>query len=293
MINIENMIKCYNAIMELSLAPEFKDVIKHQHRALLNMEEHSVSKVSVPNYLISAKRGGGITTLVRLLTEYLYAGRVIDFCGTAKSFEFELDYNPPHMFFSELGRLDSTLASYAGFNRFFKGVVCLNIEKWVDHIEGDYFFSLMDYISTNADKLLVVFSVHTEVEDVIDRVEAKIASHLRVESLKLRFPDSRELLDLIETRYLISNGFTLSKDAKALVLKIIAELTVSKSFRGYRTISQLAEDILFSMLKSDDYSSMKITAKMLTCHGIDTTYSRRAKAQGGSKKIIGFMERSV
>ena len=123
--------KCFNDIMNLKGNDEFKEAVKRLHVFLINKEARSLRGLTLPNYLWVAKRGGGITTLINAFANYLYATRAIEFCGITKSFEFKLNYISPEMPFVELSRFNVTKSGYAGHNRYFRGLICVNINDWL------------------------------------------------------------------------------------------------------------------------------------------------------------------
>jgi len=289
----DDMKKYFNSIMELKGADEFKEMIRRLHTFLKNREAYSLTDVTLPNYLWVTNRGGGITTMVNLFAEYLYAARAVEFCGTVKVFEFKLDYIAPDAFFSELARLDNTIASFAGHNRFYKGLICINIDEWMEHTGDDHFKKFMNYISSNNDRLLVIFCVHSDAKKFVEAIESVISSHLRLESLALRFPDANELVEHIETRYIQNKGFSFTNNAKALLCDTISELAAGKQFNGFKSIKQLANDILYNILATDLGGNQQISAEMLSCYEKGATYVKRANAQTSTKSAIGFTGRSV
>ena len=293
MTRLENMEKCYDAIWELDCADEFKQFIKRMHVFLKNIDKFSLEEIALPNYLWAARRGFGVTTLIKVLSEYLYLAKAIEFCGTEKSFEFKLDYIPPEQPFSELARLDNTIAGYAGYNLFFKGVVCLDIHEWMEHAGEDHFVKLLNYISDNNDKLLVVFCIRTDEKESIEAVESAISSHLRVESLSLQFPEAKEVVELVEKSYIKNNGFFLTDNAKALLVETVEELAASAHFNGFKTVSNLGEDIMFDVLSRDIDDNRKISSGMLSYYRKDSAYVKRALVQSGPRRVIGFLGKEV
>ena len=284
--------KHFNAIMELKGADELKETVKRLHIFLKNKEAYSLMDVTLPDYLLIANRGGGITTAIEAFTEYLYAVRAVEFRGLVKFLEFKLEYIQPNVFFSELTRLDNTIASFAGHNRYFKGIIGIDINEWLDHLDEAHFSKLLDYISSNNNKLLVIFCINSDEKNIISSVESAISTKVRIESMNLRFPDANELVELIEVQYLQSRGLTLTNDAKLILLETIEEIAKSKHFNGFKSIARLANDILYSIFAADIKDNL-ICPKMLANYGKDSEYVKRAKAQIGHKKIIGFTERGI
>jgi hypothetical protein len=279
---------CYDDIMKLAGSDELKETVKRLSVFLKNREASSFTDISLPNYLWTVKRGGGVSTQINAFSEYLYATRAFDFCGIAKFFEFQLAYMPPNSFFSELTRFDNMLTSYAGRNRRYKGIVCIDVDEWLDHTDENHFQSFLEYVASNNEWVLAVFCIHNENADAADIVETALSAKLRIEALSLRFPDACELVELVESWFMERQGFYLAEGAKALLLKTIAEIAPAKSFNGFKTIAKLADDMLFSILTSDYGDKKEITADMIACYNTDSPYVKRAKARIGMKKAIGF-----
>jgi len=285
--------KYYNAIMESNCADEFKEMVNRLHVFLKNKREYRLQNVSLPCYLWVAKRGGGISTLLKVLSEYLYAARAIEFCGTVKSFEFKLDYINPESHLSELSRLDNTVAGYAGHNRYFKGICCININEWIDHTDEDHFKTILEYAFDNKDNLFIVFCIHAEDNKTIEFVESAISSHMRVETLIPKFPDACELVDFIESRLKKDEGFFFTDNAKILLNESVQEIIESRYFNGFKTITQLAEKIMFEILSGGSISNKQITSEMLSVFSKNSAYIKQVMEQKNSNRIIGFSCKEV
>ena len=281
--------ECFNDIMELKGNDEFKEMIKRLHIFLENKKTYSWT-AALPNLLLMVKRGGGITTVVNAFAEYLYAAKAIEFSGKVKFIEFKLDYVSPESFFSELTRLNNVILDFAGHNLFYKGVVCINIDEWLQHINDAHFMKFLNYIASNNDKLLVILYIHSDAKNIIDNIEAVISSQIRLETLKLRFPDVNELIELVESWHKLDNGFTLTKDAKILLTETIKEISTGEHFYGFKSIVQLYNDISYNILTSDLNGKKIISADMLSCFGKDSKYVKRAKVRICT---IGFAGRDL
>jgi hypothetical protein len=183
--------------------------------------------------------------------------------------------------------LDNTIYSLAGHNRFYKGVVCVNITDWLGHTDEEHFKSFLNYVSINNDKWLTIFCVHTDSKSDVETVDAVISPNLRLETLTIKFPETDELVALVEKRY-IENGFVLTENAKILLGETITEIAKGKYFNGFKTVEQLAKDILFNVLMVELNGNKQISAEMLSGYGKDSNYVKRTKSRAGIKKI-GFV----
>lgn len=287
----ENMEKHLNAIMRLKGAGELKSTIKRLHIFLENKELFSLTDITLPNYLWAAKRGCGVTTLAKAFTDYLHAAKAIEFCGAEKFFEFKLDYIAPESFFSELTRLDTAFSAYAKHHRYFKGVFCVDIDEWLDYCGEDHFLKFLDYIASNNNRILVIFVTYTDNKNKIGFLESTLAMRMRLESLSVGFPETREFVAFTESKFMDDKGFSFTKNAKALLSETIESISGVEGFRGFKSVEQLADDILFNVLTTNLNSDKQISEEMLASCIKD--YAKRVKFQIGAKNPIGFTERSV
>ena len=279
--------KCFDDIMTLQGIDEFKAMVQRLRKFQHNKEKYSMSDVTLPNYLWIAQRGGGISTCIDVFAEYLYYERIIEFTGIDKYFECKLAYISPEAFFSELVRLNNTISEIAGRHRYFRGLVCINIDEWVEHTDESHFYQFLDYIASSNDKVLAILYVHTTNKRIVRKIESSLSSHIRFETVQLRFPKVNELVEFIETKYFIRHGFCLAADARMLLKDSILRMVQGEHFNGFITIKQMANDILFSLLESS-IGSFEISAGMLLNFHKESTYVKRIMALGGSDRTIGF-----
>jgi len=283
----QNADNCFNAIMELQGVDEFKSMVQRLCTFKQNKEKYLITDITLPNYLWSAKRGGGITTCINAFTEYLYNAKIMEFTGIVKYFEYKLAYIAQNSFFSELTRLNNTISEIAGHHRYFRGLACINIDDWIEHTNEKNFYKFLDYIASKNDKLLAILYVYTEDKRILDSIASSLSSRIRFESLSLRFPNADELIEFIEARYFKKRGFYLTNEANLLLVDSIEEIINGKHFNGFSTIKQLTNDILYSLLTTN-ISGYEISAEMLSGFSRESTYVKRMRTFVGAGKTIGF-----
>jgi hypothetical protein len=290
----KNKMNHLETIMELKGADELKETVKRINVLLNNKKVYSVKNIKIPNFLWAAKRGGGVTTMLNAFAEYLYSMEAIEFAGTAKYIEFNLEYTAPGESFLELSRLDKTIADFAGYTPFYKGIVCIGIDGWIERLCEDYFTKILHYIASNNDKLLAVFCIHTERKNSFEVVDSFLSSYLRIQSLMLRFPSADELVALLES-WFIQECFSFTEDARLLLHETIVELASGKDFNGFKTILQLAHNILWQVMTTELRDGKNISAEMLIRfgYGRDSTYIKRTRTRLNTTRTIGFGERSI
>ena len=283
----QNADKCFNSIMELQGVDEFKAMVQRLRTFQQNKEKYPIQDITLPNYLWSAKRGGGISTCINAFADYLYNAKIMEFTGIVKYFEYKLAYIAPDSFFSELTRLNNTISEIAGHHRYFRGLACINIDDWIEHTSEKYFHKFLDYIASKNDKILAILYVHPSSKRVVESIESSLSSRIRFETISLRFPKTNELIEFIENKYFKQKGFNLTDDAKILLTESIDGIKNGKHFNGFTTIKQLANDILYSLFTST-LKSNNISAEMLNSFAKDSAYIKRIKTFVGASNVIGF-----
>ena len=289
MNNGEYIDECLDNILALEGVEELKTTVQRLQKFHINKETYAITDVTLPNYLWIFNRGGGITTCVNAFSEYLDAAKLFQFTGNIKYFEFIPAYIDPNAYFSELTRFNNTISDIAGHHRYFRGIACIIIDEWIEHVDEKNFYRLLDYLENKSDKILSIFCVHTNNKRIIGEIEASLSSYLRFETINLRFPSPDELVAFINNKYLYSYNFSFTREAKALLLESVDEIVSGKNFNGFVTINQLANDIMYKLLTSN-IKSNEITAEMLSNFGKNSSYVKRLKKLFGNGNIVGFTQ---
>ena len=119
--------------------------------------------------------------LIPDLFVYLIAQKnLLDFNGDIPCFEFMLNYCPPGAGFKELERLIDGISDCAGYRNEFRGIVHIKLDYWLGHQEEHHFIDLLDYLSENTFKWLIILSVSTKNEDKASAMESVLSMFLRL-----------------------------------------------------------------------------------------------------------------
>jgi hypothetical protein len=260
--------------MELLGAEELKEAAKHLRIFHQNRTKHSIDGIILTNYLWIAKRGGGITTAINAFAEYLYNAKILKFTGSDKYFEYRLSYDnaPEEM----LANFRDTIEDLAGHHRYFRGLACIDINEWVQHTNEPVFGHLLDYIASKNDKMLTIFYLHTDGKRSFKNIEAAISAHVPFETVSLRFPNTDELLEHIESKIFRPRNFSFTDDAKELLTETIAAISGSPNFNGFKTVNMLANSILNSILRTEICDNT-VSADMLANFSKDSAGIMRIK----------------
>ena len=282
----------YTDIMNLKEVEEFKRVIKRWNILSENMRTKPMNApIILPDMLWVAQSGVGKTNLLKLMAEYLSSqNNLMEFYGDVKFFEFLLNYCHPNEYFSELQRLIDEIVNAAGFRNEFKGIVHIDINEWIDHFEEKHFVSLMEYLSSNSDKWLIVLSVYSDKKEKIHNLNAFLSMYLRIEKITLSFPKTDELFEFIEDM-LNQYGLTLKEDAKKLLFDTIEKLRKNKYFDGFKTIIMLCQDIVYDVFSNENIEELSLGANMLSKFSADSDYIKNMVANIERVNQIGLVNK--
>jgi len=276
----------FEAIMNLTGVDEFKNMIKKLHNYYLS-SNNSLRGISIPNFLWSICKGGGATTLAYHLSHYLEAISAMEFSGNAKYVEFELDYIRPNYLNVELSRLHCVITKCAGYNRFFRGVVCINLESWIGHANESHLSLVLDYLADNCDKWLAIFYIHSIKDEDIHAIESRIAQKMNLETLRLAFPEGTVLAKNLESNLYEKHSVTLTRGAKVLLSNTVDKLSETGNFMGYKSVEQLTDFVLYNF-RMNNPDGQRITELQLSEILSNSDYIGKKMKKPAKQNLIGF-----
>lgn len=280
----------YNKLMEVKGADELKNIVNRWRVLSENIKSKPVNEpIILPDMLWIAKSGVGVTNLLKLISEYLSTKHnLMEFYGDVKFFEFLLEYCSPQEQFTELQRLMDEVDNAKGFRSEFKGVIHIDINQWLKHYEERHFVSFMEYLSSNSDEWLIVLSVDSDKQDEIHNLNAFLSMYLRMEKVEILLPQTKDLLDHVETR-LGKYHLSLESDARDLLCKTIGELRENKYFDGFKTINMLCQDIIYAVFSNEQIDTYSLKADMLSEFSVESAYVKKMVANIEKVRQIGFI----
>ncbi len=283
------MNKYYDKIMNLADSDEIKAVVRRWNNLSENIRVKPVNKpIILPDMLWIARTGIGRTNLLRLLSDYLYEqGNLMDFCGEVNFFEFMLGYCPPNEVFTELQRFTVEVREAAGFRNEFKGVIHIDINEWLGHLDDSNFISFMEYLSSNSDNWLVVLSAYTDNKEEVKKLKAIVSMFLRIELVTLELPKTENLISFVE-KELWDYGFEIDAEAKRLLIETIDKLRENKYFDGYKTLKMLCQDIIYNIFSECEVQSFVLSEKELEGFSACSKYVEKMIYRIEQTRKIGF-----
>ncbi|MCL1826662.1 MAG: hypothetical protein FWG20_01345 [Candidatus Cloacimonetes bacterium] len=278
---------CYEAIMNLLGADIFKEKMTDLRSLTLTKDLENNKSIELPVYFWVLKRGGGISTYVKDFTEYMSALGLVDFIGTKKYIMFRLEYTSDEAKFYELERLKNVIDNVKGMNRNFKGILCVDINGWIDFTNSKYFKDFLSFIRQKRTNILPIFYIHKDNDIIINKIESSLSAYLRFDTIRFNFPETSTLVDLVQRKYLQPEGFKLSEQATLFFSDMLKNIIENEAFNGFSTIEHIAKDILFFLHKNQLPKDISKNC-FEQCVKL-SNYINLLKSTNDTKKYIGFI----
>lgn len=267
---------------------ELKQLIEEWHMVAQNLNMLPKStRLLIPNCLVSAQSGTGITRILGLLAQFLNDAGLVEFIGDVKYFEFVLNRSDNHEVFTSFARLVENIRSAAGFRGHFKGIARIDISEWIDWLDDVRFHRFLEYASDNSQNILFIFSVPVIEDKKTDEIETTLASYLRIRRLKLCFPDKNELFQYVIER-LKRYGFLLEPSAEEMMFKTIANVRELECFDGYKTLKNLTDEIIYEKCSHYLLKDNIISEADLNLFTPDGNWIRQLTQNNETRTKLGF-----
>ncbi len=280
----------YDQLMEFKGADELKELVKKWDILSDNINTRSFNApIVLPDLFVYTHPGYGNTNLLALISEYLESKEnLMSFYGDVKFFEFKLEYCKPDCNFTELIRLMESVEAAAGFRNEYKGIIRINVDEWVGHHKEKHFLDFLQFLQINTAYWFVFLTLSNHSEnDKTKEMEGVVSMFLRIEKITLHMPSDRELVEHAST-HLNQYGLELDDSAKDVLTASINILRNNKYFYGLHTISDLCNDIVYSLFSESTTVSNVITAEMLSDFTADSEYIKRTVLKIKKTVTLGF-----
>lgn len=281
----------YNQLMNFKGAEELKELVKGWEILSENINKRSFdAPIVLPDLFVYTKPGYGNTNLISLLAEYLDSKKnLMSFYGDVKFFEFKLEYSRADEKFQDLYRLIESVESAAGFRNEFKGIIRINVDEWVGHCKEKHFLDFLQFLQINTAYWMVLLTIsnHNENEET-KMMEGVVSMFLRIEKITLHMPADFELIEYA-SEHLAKYGLELDEGAKALLAESIGVLRNNKYFYGLHTITDLCNDIVYSVFSKSTNVDNVIKADMLTEFSAESDYIKRTVTKIKKTVTLGFV----
>lgn len=280
----------YEQLMEYKGANELQELVKRWDILSDNITKSTFdAPIVLPDLFIYTRPGYGNTKLLSLLAEYLNSKEnLMSFYGDVKFFEFKLEYCERDKEFRELYRFMESVQAAAGFRNEYKGIIRINVDEWVGHHKEKHFLDFLQFLQFNTSYWLIILTISNKKEnDETKEMEAVASMYLRLEKLTIHMPSDIELVDYA-AKQLIKYGLELDEEAKKVLCESISVLKNNKYFYGLHTITDLCNDIVYSLFSHSASVSKVITADMLREFSADSEYIKRTIIKIKKTVTLGF-----
>lgn len=246
--------KYYQQIMNCWGMEQVKEIVKKWELLRTNVGSFPADEpVLLPEYLWFSKSGTGKSEMLQLLAGYLDAAQIMPFNGMEKVIEFTLDYCEESEPFTELEDLIKYLSVCSGYHNEFKGIVAVNLDNWLPHLDNPHFLEFLEFLSEHNRSLLLILIAWPD-KDYMDRLEQMLSFYLRVHTVMIEMPAAEEMFDFIQSK-LDRYHCRLSEDAGALLLQTLGVLRDLDGFDGYKTLEFMVQEIVYTYYCGQNVSS--------------------------------------
>jgi hypothetical protein len=175
----------------------------------------------------------------------------------------------------------------AGYHRYFRGVICIDIGDWEHYITDPRFDTFLKYIESKKNQFLSILYVETSKEGMTEKIESSISAHTRFDTVRFRFPNADELSTHIEENYFTSKGYSFDAETKTEITELISEVLTCPNFNGFITIEQIAHDLTY-YLYHGEIKDKQITIEVWNKYIEKSDYIKKLRVKSTCKKTIGF-----
>lgn len=266
---------------------ELQAVLKEWERIAERATEDNRKGIVLPNYLWVVKSGSGITYALDALSSYLKEQRLMEFSGDDLFTEFVLDFSPQEENFPSFVRYVDVMSRLNEFGGVYKGVIAIDITEWVSNgaVRSLRFLRFLEYLGMHIDEQMIVFVCSDTDAAHVKAVESVLISYLRVRTLHLDFPSDKEFLMYLDVQ-LRPSGLHLSPKARKTIGETLALLRTRPGFDGYKTVGELAKDLIYTKYSGEKFSGNVITAADAQRYAPDGDWLKQYDDH--PKRMLGF-----
>ena len=246
--------KYYQQIMNCWGMDQVKEIVKKWELLRKNVGSFPADEpVLLPEYLWFSRSGTGKSEMLQLLAAYLDAGQIMPFNGMERVVEYTLEYCDENEPFDELDNLIKYLSASSGYHNEFKGILAINLDNWLHHLDNVHFVEFLEFLSEHNRSLLLILIAWPD-EQYMDKLEKMLSLYLRVHTVMIEMPQAEEMFAFIESK-MDRYHCRLSEDAGKLLLDTLKLLRDMEGFDGYKTLEFMVQEIVYKYYCMEDVSS--------------------------------------
>jgi len=243
--------------------------------------------ILLPEYLWISKSGTGKTEMLQLIADYLDAAQLMPFNGLVKVIEYTMDYCDPDQHFDQLEDLIDALSASSGYHNEFKGILALNIDAWLEHLEEKHFVELLEFISAHNRSLLLILMVWPDNRH-LDQLESMLSVYLRIRRIVIELPSPEDMVAFIDGR-VRAYKCRLADETRSLLLETITAVRDLDGFDGYKTLEFIVQDMVYNYYCSENAANGIIGPEFISHYGNVESISRIFKERYDKKRDMRIM----
>ncbi|MDO5411185.1 MAG: hypothetical protein Q4F21_12175 [Lachnospiraceae bacterium] len=252
----------YQQIMSCWGMEQIKSIVRKWELLRTNVGSFPADEpVLLPEYLWFSRSGTGKSEMLQLLAGYLDAAQIMPFNGMEKVIEFTLEYCEENEPFTELENLIKYLSASSGYHNEFKGILAVNLDNWLPHLDNPHFIEFLEFLSEHNRSLLLILIAWPD-ENYMDKLEKMLSVYLRIHTVMIEMPKAQEMFDFIEVK-LERYHCRLSEEAGSILLKTLAVLRDLEGFDGYKTLEFMVQEIVYNYYCGNEVASHVIGPEVL------------------------------
>lgn len=247
----------YQQIMDCWGMEQVKEIVRKWELLRTNIGSFPADEpVLLPEYLWFSRSGTGKSEMLRLLAGYLDAAQIMPFNGMEKVIEFTLEYCEENEPFTELEDLIKYLSASSGYHNEFKGILAVNLDNWLPHLDNPHFIEFLEFLSEHNRSLLLILIAWPD-PDYMESLEKILSFYLRVHTVMIEMPKAEEMFAFVEMK-LDRYHCRLSEEAGALLLDTLRILRDMEGYDGYKTLEFMVQEIAYTFYCGDSVGSHTI-----------------------------------
>lgn len=200
--------------------------------------------ISRSAYLISINQGNGLSTLLKAMSETLK--RLDLHKSKGEPLELVLPYSddprdnvvPKMINEIEMCRFNGECE---------KGVVSINIEAWIEHLEDKQFSTLLKYVSERRKNILFIFVIPYLEHSVVKKVYDRIDDIMNVRIMRFAPLTDTEYFEYFKAMF-AKYDVEVEQDSFESFASVVMQEKNDGKFYGFNTIDKIAEALLYNII---------------------------------------------
>lgn len=197
-------------------------------------------------YLFSINRGNGLTTALEVMKQTLQKNNLMKFTGRIPYLEWPLQYTPDVREFPAFAALVQTLHQCESGEPF-QGIVAINIEEWIDHLNDSRLDDVLQYVWSQKDDILFIFTMPYADDETIRKVRIRIDDVISARTLKFVPPSDKQYFVYFE-KLVGQYHMKLADDVYSVFIEKLIQEKNDGKFYGFNTVKKIMNEVIYKVI---------------------------------------------